>query len=92
MFAIRTRKFLAECSIKSGSRKETTLTLIHTMNAAGPVLIAAGVAVQAAFWRASANDMRLDGLFTKKEEKNPATIRVRVSGVGASATAVPAKH
>jgi len=36
--------------------------------------------------------MRLDGLFTKKEEKNPATIRVRVSGVGASATAVPAKH
>jgi len=48
--------------------------------------------VQAAFWRASANDMRLDGLFTKKEEKNPATIRVRVSGVGASVTAVPAKH
>ena len=62
------------------------------MNAAGPVLIAAGVAAQAAFWRASANDMRLDGLFTKKEEKNPATIRVRVSGVGASATAIPAKH
>jgi hypothetical protein len=62
------------------------------MNAAGPVLIAAGVAVQAAFWRASANDMRLDGLFAKKQDKNPATIRVRVSGVGAPATSVPAKH
>jgi hypothetical protein len=59
--------------------------------AAGPVLIAAGVAVQAAFWRTSANDMRLDGLFTQKEEKNPGTIRFRVSGVGAPATAVPAK-
>ena len=54
------------------------------MQALGPVLIAAGVAVQATFWRAQANDMRLDGLFRKKDQ-NPATIRVRVSGVGAPA-------
>ena len=60
------------------------------MQALGPVLIAAGVAVQATFWRAQANDMRLDGLFRKKDQ-NPATIRVRVSGVGAPAKTAEAK-
>ena len=63
---------------------------MQAKQALGPLCIGAGIAAQAIFWRTQANDMRLDGLFVKKDQ-NPATIRVRVSGVGAPAKTAEAK-
>ena len=50
---------------------------MQAKQALGPLCIGAGIAAQAIFWRTQANDMRLDGLFVKKDQ-NPATIRVGV--------------